>query len=42
MLGYGKIKKKFVYTDVKTGKQHGWLYSQYSNGLKRFAKARRF
>ncbi len=38
----GIIRKRAVWQDKATGEQHGILVSNYSDGLKRFAKARRF
>jgi hypothetical protein len=42
MLGFGKIKKKAVFTDVATGKQHGFMFSTYGDGKKTFSKGRKF
>lgn len=40
MLGGGKIHKRWVWT--QKGKQHGWLFSNYTDGIKRFARGRKF
>lgn len=38
----GVIRKKAVFTDVATGKQHGFMFSTYTDGKKVFSKGRKF
>jgi len=42
-LGGGKIKKKVLWIDKETGKQHGYMFSTRTDDKgRRFAKGKRF
>ena len=42
-LGGGKIKKKVLFIEKDTGKQHGFMYSTRTDEKgRRFAKGKRF